>query len=162
MEADLAQPKPEEPNARLVIHDLARHNGQAEFARDVFDGLSAQPRHLFPKYLYDALGSQLFEAICHVDEYYLTRAEREILTRRADEIVATVPNCRTLIDLGSGSAEKTRKIIEALMRRQREVLLDQEQVRGRDDERVAQQEERPAARQAVGAAHRLPAAFPRT
>jgi len=119
----LAQPKPEEPNARLVIHDLARHNGQAEFARDVFDGLSAQPRHLFPKYLYDALGSQLFEAICHVDEYYLTRAEREILTRRADEIVATVPNCRTLIDLGSGSAEKTRKIIEALMRRQREVLF---------------------------------------
>lgn len=119
----MARPKSEEPLARLVIHDLTRRNGQADFARDVLEGLSARPRQLFPKYLYDALGSQLFEAICHVDEYYLTRAEREILTHRADEIVATVPDCRTLIDLGSGSAEKTRKIIEALMRKQRELLF---------------------------------------
>ena len=117
------QPKPEEPDSRLVIHDLARHNGQADFARDVLAGLSAQPKHLFPKYLYDALGSQLFEAICHVDEYYLTRTEHEILTRYAEEIVASVPDCRTLIELGSGSAQKTRKIIEALMRRQDELLF---------------------------------------
>lgn len=117
------QPKPEEPDSRLVIHDLARHNGQADFARDVLAGLSAQPKHLFAKYLYDALGSQLFEAICHVDEYYLTRTEHEILTRYAEEIVASVPDCRTLIELGSGSAQKTRKIIEALMRRQDELLF---------------------------------------
>ena len=119
----MAQPKPEESTARLVIHDLARHNGQAEFARDVLQGLSNKPRQLFPKYLYDDLGSQLFEAICHVEEYYLTRAEREILTNRASEIVAAVPNCRVLIELGSGSAEKTRKIIEALMRQQSELLF---------------------------------------
>lgn len=117
------QPKPDEHDARLVIHDLARHNGQAEFARDVLDGLSEKPRQLFPKYLYDPLGSQLFEAICHVDEYYLTRTEHEILTKYADEIVASVPACRTLIELGSGSAQKTRKIIEALMRRQDELLF---------------------------------------
>lgn len=115
--------RPEEPTARLIIHNLARHNGQAEFARDVQEGLSYKPRQLFPKYLYDDLGSRLFEAICYVDEYYLTRAEREILTNGADEIVAAVPDCRTLIELGSGSAEKTRKIIESLMRQQRELLF---------------------------------------
>ena len=119
----MAESKPEEPTTRLIIHDLARHNGQAEFARDVLEGLSNKPRQLFPKYLYDPLGSQLFEAICHVDEYYLTRAERQILTSHADEIIAAIPECRTLIELGSGSAEKTRKIIEALMRKRRELLF---------------------------------------
>ena len=119
----MAESRPEKPTARLVIHDLARRNGRAEFARDVLEGLSAKPRRLFPKYLYDALGSQLFEAICHVDEYYLTRAEHQILTSSADEIIAAVPECRTLIELGSGTAEKTRKIIEALMRRQRDLLF---------------------------------------
>jgi L-histidine N-alpha-methyltransferase len=119
----VAQPKPEEPDVRLIIHDLARHHGQAEFARDVLEGLSNKPRQLFPKYLYDDLGSRLFDAICYVDEYYLTRAERQILTNSADEIVEAVPDCRTLIELGSGSAEKTRKIIEALMRKQGELLF---------------------------------------
>jgi L-histidine Nalpha-methyltransferase len=119
----LALPKLEEPASRLVIHDLARRNGQAEFARDVLQGLSSKPKQLFPKYLYDDLGSQLFEAICHVEEYYLTRAERQILTSHASEIVAAVPNCRTLIELGSGSAEKTRKIIEALIRQHGELLF---------------------------------------
>jgi dimethylhistidine N-methyltransferase len=109
--------------ARLVIHDLAQHSGPAEFAADIRRGLSANPKHLFPKYLYDALGSRLFQAICHVDEYYLTRAEDEILTWHGDEIVAAIPTCRTLIELGSGSAEKTRKIIDALTRDQRELLF---------------------------------------
>ena len=119
----VAQPKPEGPDVRLIIHDLARHNGQTDFARDVLEGLSNKPRQLFPKYLYDDLGSRLFDAICYVDEYYLTRAERQILTNSAEEIVAAVPDCRTLIELGSGSAEKTRKIIEALMRKQRDLLF---------------------------------------
>src|SRR2546428_16524 len=123
-EEDLvAKLKPGESLSRLVIHDLARRNGRADFAEDVRRGFSADPKHLFPKYLYDELGSQLFEAICRVDEYYLTRAENEILSRRADEIVAAIPACETLIELGSGSAEKTRKIIEALLRRQRELLF---------------------------------------
>lgn len=112
-----------EPPARLVIHDLAHRNGNAEFAADVRRGLSASPKHLFPKYLYDALGSRLFDAICHVDEYYPTRAEDEILTRHADEMVASIPDCRTLIELGSGSADKTRSIIEAMLRNQSELLF---------------------------------------
>jgi dimethylhistidine N-methyltransferase len=106
-----------ELSARLSIQDLARRNGHAEFAADVRRGLSADPKFLFPKYLYDDLGSRLFEAICEVDEYYLTRAEDEILTTHADEIISCIPACDTLIELGSGDAHKTRKIIEALIRR---------------------------------------------
>src|SRR5712671_4591729 len=117
------QTKPKESPPRLTIHDLARRNGNAEFAEDVRRGLSSNPKQLFPKYLYDSLGSRLFDAICHVDEYYPTRAENEILTRHADEMVAGVPGCRTLIELGSGSADKTRKIIEALLRQQSELLF---------------------------------------
>ncbi|MDX6306927.1 MAG: hypothetical protein QOI77_3896 [Blastocatellia bacterium] len=117
------QAKPKEPSARLIIHDLARRNGNVEFAEDVRRGLSSNPKQLFPKYLYDSLGSRLFDAICHVDEYYPTRAENEILTRHADEIVGAIPDCRTLIELGSGSADKTRRIIEALLRVRTELLF---------------------------------------
>jgi L-histidine Nalpha-methyltransferase len=109
-------------SSRLVIHDLARRNGHAEFSQDIRDGLSSNPKHLFPKYLYDELGSRLFAAICEVHDYYLTRAEDQILKVHADEIVRSVPNCETLIELGSGSAEKTRRLIDAFMR-QREQLL---------------------------------------
>lgn len=119
----LAQTKPEEPSARLIIHDLARRNGNAEFAEDVRRGLSSNPKQLFPKYLYDSLGSRLFDAICHVDEYYPTRAENEILTGHADQMVAAIPDCQTLIELGSGSADKTRRIIEALLRLRTELLF---------------------------------------
>jgi len=108
---------------RFVIHDLARHNGQVTFARDVREGLSSNPKQLFPKYLYDALGSKLFEAICQTPEYYPTRTESAILSQHADEIVKFLPGCQTLIELGSGSAEKTRKVIEALLRNQPTLLF---------------------------------------
>jgi len=111
------------PQSRLIIHDLAKRNGHVEFAQDIKRGLTSNPKHLFPKYLYDELGSRLFEAICEVDEYYLTRSEDEILTTHAEEIVAAIPECETLIELGSGSAEKTRKIIEALIRQRGELLF---------------------------------------
>lgn len=119
----MAQTETREPLARLVIHDLAHRNGPAEFAEDVRRGLSSSPKQLFPKYLYDSLGSRLFDAICHVDEYYPTRAENEILIRHAAEMVAGIPDCQTLIELGSGSADKTRSIIEALLRHQTELLF---------------------------------------
>ncbi len=119
----MSVPKVTGSHTRLVIHDLSRRNGHANFAADVLSGLSATPKHLFAKYLYDELGSQLFEAICRVDEYYLTRAESEILSRRADEVISLAPACETLVELGSGSAEKTRKIIEALLRKRAELLF---------------------------------------
>ena len=92
----LAEPQAIESGPRLIVHDLSRRNGQVNFAADVRAGLSATPKNLFAKYLYDDLGSQLFEAICRVDEYYLTRAENEILSRNADEIVS-LAGCSTLV-----------------------------------------------------------------
>jgi L-histidine N-alpha-methyltransferase len=109
--------------ARLIIRDLARRNGHAEFSQDIRKGLSSSPKHLFPKYLYNELGSRLFEAICEVDEYYLTRSEDEILRDHADEIIGCVPDCSTLIELGSGSAEKTRHLIDAFLRKRDQLLF---------------------------------------
>jgi L-histidine Nalpha-methyltransferase len=109
---------------RLVIHNLVRAADlRAGFAADVAEGLRARPRRLFPKYFYDQLGSQLFEAICLLPEYYLTRAENEILARYADEMVSAVEGCETLLEMGSGSASKTRRIIEAVLKRQSELLF---------------------------------------
>jgi len=119
----MSQPQPQISSPRLVIHDLTKQNGHANFARDVRAGLSSTPKQLFPKYLYDELGSRLFEAICAVPEYYLTRAEHEILSTHGDDIVTAIPGCDTLIELGSGSAEKTREIIEAMIRKRGEVLF---------------------------------------
>jgi L-histidine N-alpha-methyltransferase len=86
----------------------------AEMARDVRTGLSAWPKELAPKWFYDERGSQLFERITELEEYYPTRAERSILAERAAEIVAAAGSPRTLIELGSGSAAKTRVLLDAM------------------------------------------------
>ena len=108
---------------RLVIHNLVKRDPLAGFADDVRRGLSAQPKRLFPKYLYDELGSELFDAICLLPEYYLTRAENEILKRFAGEIVRSIDSPSTLIEMGSGSASKTRLIIEALLDQRSELCF---------------------------------------
>ena len=108
---------------KLLIHNLVKREPRAGLAEDVRRGLSSQPKRFLPKYFYDQLGSQLFEAICLLPEYYLTRAENEILDRYADEIVSSVEGDTTLIEMGSGSASKTRLIIEALLRKQPELLF---------------------------------------
>jgi dimethylhistidine N-methyltransferase len=108
---------------KLLIHNLVKREPRAGLAEDVRRGLASQPKRFLPKYFYDQLGSQLFEAICLLPEYYLTRAENEILDRYADEIVSSVEGETTLIEMGSGSASKTRLIIEALLRKQPELLF---------------------------------------
>ena len=108
---------------KLLIHNLVKREPRAGLAEDVRRGLSSQPKRFLPKYFYDQLGSQLFEAICLLPEYYLTRAENEILEHYADEIVSSVEGDTTLIEMGSGSASKTRLIIEALLRKQHELLF---------------------------------------
>ena len=120
----MSQPKLSHTHGdRLVIHNLVKRDPLADFAEDVRRGLSAPVKHLFPRYLYDELGSQLFEAICLLPEYYLTRAEKEILTRYAGEIVSSIKLPNTLIEMGSGSASKTRLVIEALLRQEPELLF---------------------------------------
>ena len=88
------------------------------FHDDVLAGLAAHPRALPCKYFYDKAGSLLFDQICELPEYYLTRAERQILVRHADEIVGSVGAPLLLAELGSGSSMKTRLLIEACLRRQ--------------------------------------------
>jgi dimethylhistidine N-methyltransferase len=86
---------------------------QAGLRADVTQGLAEPPRVLSPKWFYDERGSKLFEQITALPEYYLTRAEHEILTVHAPEIAAAV-GARTLVELGSGSSRKTRLLLDAL------------------------------------------------
>ncbi len=94
---------------------------RSTFADDVRAGLSAARKYLLPQYFYDALGSALFGAICELPEYYVTRAETEILTLRADEIAGAFGSPVRLVELGSGYARKTRLLFDALLARQPEL-----------------------------------------
>jgi len=82
-------------------------------ADDVLDGLTRPLKELPPKHLYDARGSELFEAICELPEYYQTRTERSILQAHADDIAART-GAVELVELGSGSATKTRVLLDAM------------------------------------------------
>ncbi|GAA3485216.1 L-histidine N(alpha)-methyltransferase [Streptomyces yanii] len=85
----------------------------AALRADVLHGLTRHPKTLPPKWFYDARGSELFEEITRLPEYYPTRAEREILVARASGIAAA-SRAQTLVELGSGSSEKTRHLLDAL------------------------------------------------
>jgi len=89
-------------------------DGRARMAHEVRLGLKADPKELAPKYFYDERGSQLFERITELPEYYPTRAERSILAERSAEIVAAAGEPGTLVELGSGSAAKTRHLLGAM------------------------------------------------
>ncbi len=87
------------------------------FEQDLLGGLGSNPKTLPCHWFYDEIGSQLFEEICELPEYYLTRCERSILEKRAGEIAGRFETPATIVELGSGSASKTRLIIEAFLER---------------------------------------------
>jgi L-histidine Nalpha-methyltransferase len=89
------------------------HRSHQQMVRDVRQGLAATPKQLSPKYFYDERGSELFEEITQLPEYYLTRTERSLLEQRMSEIIATVRPC-SLVELGAGSAIKTRLILDEM------------------------------------------------
>ncbi|MGD0956132.1 MAG: L-histidine N(alpha)-methyltransferase [Candidatus Acidiferrales bacterium] len=92
----------------------------AEFSSDVVVGLSQPGQKELPsKYLYDEVGSALFDAICVLPEYGLSRAGMRLLERHAADVVERVPGPVVVAELGSGSGQKTRWLLEALARRQR-------------------------------------------
>ncbi|MFD4942284.1 L-histidine N(alpha)-methyltransferase [Streptomyces sp. NPDC058239] len=97
----------------LLTRTLPTDATDAALRADVLHGLTRHPKTLPPKWFYDAHGSELFEEITRLPEYYPTRAEREILIDRAEEIAAA-SGAQTLIELGSGSSEKTRHLLDAL------------------------------------------------
>jgi len=98
----------------IEIEVHLRADGGVTMEREVRLGLTAKPKELSPKYFYDERGSQLFERITELPEYYPTRAERQILAERSAEIVAAADSPGTLVELGSGSAAKTRHLLSAM------------------------------------------------
>ena len=96
-----------------LSNHLAADSADQALRRDVFDGLQQTPKLLPPKWFYDSLGSHLFDQITRLPEYYPTRAEAEILRARSAE-VAAVSEADTLVELGSGTSEKTRLLLDAL------------------------------------------------
>jgi L-histidine Nalpha-methyltransferase len=106
---------PPEPVTQAAIR-IDSHLGVAQdrsLADDVLDGLTRPFKELPPKHFYDARGAELFDRICELPEYYPTRAERAILEETAAEL-ASLTNAAELVELGSGTASKTRVLLDAL------------------------------------------------
>lgn len=97
----------------VVDVHLTPEDADRALRAEVRAGLTARSKWVSPKWFYDAAGSGLFEEITRLPEYYPTRAEREILAKRAAEIAETT-GARALVELGSGSSEKTRLLLDAL------------------------------------------------
>ena len=103
-----------------LLHPIAPPASGGEpgaFAADVARGLALSPKRLEPKYFYDALGSQLFEAICALPWYRITRAEGDLLARHATAMTAALPDLTSVIELGCGSGEKMALLLGGLPRR---------------------------------------------
>ena len=97
----------------VTVTTLLADASQRTLADDVLAGLTASPKTLPPKHFYDSAGAELFERICELPEYYPTRAERGILAAQSAE-VARLTRATELVELGAGSAEKTRALLTAL------------------------------------------------
>jgi L-histidine N-alpha-methyltransferase len=106
---------PPQPLAEPAIRIDSHLSGADErsLADDVLDGLTRPFKELPPKHFYDARGAELFDRICELPEYYPTRAERTILEQEADEL-ARLTGAAELVELGSGTAAKTRTLLDAL------------------------------------------------
>jgi L-histidine Nalpha-methyltransferase len=108
---------PDRPNRGATTLTIDVHIEPADLDRalraDASRGLTSSPKELPPKWFYDHRGSQLFDEITRLPEYYPTRTERSILAARSDEI-AQVTKADTLVELGSGTSEKTRLLLDAL------------------------------------------------
>jgi L-histidine N-alpha-methyltransferase len=97
----------------ISIQSCVSETEERVLADDVLDGLTRPFKELPPKHFYDARGSELFEQICELPEYYPTRTERQILEQRAEEIVE-LTGATELVELGSGSADKARILLDAM------------------------------------------------
>lgn len=101
-------------NKRSPVHFHDLQMPVVDFRQDILTGLLAERKYIAPKYFYDAEGSRLFDAICKLPEYYLTRTEIGLLKDHGPEIAACLGQDATLLELGSGSSVKIRLLLEAL------------------------------------------------
>jgi L-histidine Nalpha-methyltransferase len=99
--------------AAILVESYVGPGEERSLADDVLDGLTRPFKELPPKHFYDAAGAELFDRICELPEYYPTRAERAILEQRSADIVATTAAAE-LVELGSGTAAKTRLLLAAM------------------------------------------------
>ncbi len=107
-----------------VLEAIAQPDPAREFAVDVLVGLTERPKRLSSRWFYDAEGSRLFEEICEQPEYYLTRAEHEVLEHHGAEILAEVHGqAFDLVDLGAGDGRKTSLLLDRLQRSGAEVTF---------------------------------------
>jgi L-histidine N-alpha-methyltransferase len=109
-------------NAVVDVHLEA--GAERRLADDVREGLTRPFKEIPPKHFYDSRGSELFERICELPEYYPTRTERAILAARAGEIVAAAGGPSELVELGSGSTLKARMLLDAMSPARRYVPVD--------------------------------------
>src|ERR1700730_9556776 len=107
----LTSPQPVAGAIRIESHLAGAE--QRSLAEDVLDGLTQPFKELPPMHFYDARGAELFDRICELPEYYPTRAERSILQEQA-EALARLTGAAELVELGSGTAAKTRVLLDAL------------------------------------------------
>jgi dimethylhistidine N-methyltransferase len=98
----------------MIVVEQSLTPALAQFAEEVRSGLKKKQKQLPSKYFYDAVGSALFETICVLPEYGLTRADERLLKENAGEIAKALPKNLTVAELGSGSGKKTRFLLEAL------------------------------------------------
>ena len=103
-------------NARFSLIELDTDQHLESLANEARTGLTATPKRIPCRFFYDEVGSQIFEEICELPEYYLTRAESEILRDRAGDVARHFLRPINLVELGSGNSTKTRLLIEALLR----------------------------------------------
>ncbi len=96
------------------VSRLEAHRADASLIEEILAGLTATPKRLHPKFLYDAHGSVLFDRICELPEYYLTRTETKILQHYAPDFMRSLGANPAIIELGSGSSLKTRILLDAL------------------------------------------------
>ena len=99
------------PTAVAQAHELAT---SLAITQEISAGLLADHASISPKYFYDALGSVLFEAICALPEYYLTRTEAQIITQHVSALADTIGSGSTLIDLGAGNCAKAARLFAHL------------------------------------------------
>jgi dimethylhistidine N-methyltransferase len=98
---------------RSAAGDSRRSGERAQFAADVRDQLTRDPRQLPTRYLYDDLGSALFEAICRLPWYRITRAEERLLLAARDDVMRLVDPLQTVVELGPGSGAKLQRLLQA-------------------------------------------------